>query len=132
MVLDDIVVRESEIHGNGVFANRDFKKGEVVIRWETCSRIITEQEFRALSEENKRITSYHNGEYVLFDSPGRYLNHSCDSNTKAENYCDVAVRDIHEGEEITCDYILEKVPSDFSCNCQSPNCREIIRGDKNV
>jgi len=132
MALNDVVVRESKIHGNGVFANRDFKKGELVIKWETCSRMITEQEFKGLPEEDKNITSYHNGKYVLFSSPGKYLNHSCDSNTKAKDYCDVAVRDIREGEEITCDYILERVPSDFSCNCQSHNCRGIIGSEENV
>lgn len=36
---------------------------------------------------------------------GRYMNHSCAPNTLGLGpYADVAVRDIHPGEQLTCEY----------------------------
>lgn len=127
----DVVVKESKIHDKGVFAARDFKKGETVIDWSTCSEIITKEEVDRLSKDEKRYVSWlKDDKYALFRSPGKYVNHSCDSNTKAKDGKDVAVRDIKEGEEITADYVLEKVPDlDFKCNCGSKNCRGIIKSD---
>ncbi len=60
-------------------------------------------------------------------SPERYVNHSCVANTQVKDFCDVAVRDISKGEEITSDY-SEGLLSGFSmrCNCGSKNCRKII------
>lgn len=57
--------------------------------------------------------------------PERYVNHSCDPNTKAINNSDVAVRDIKIDEEITSDY-TGSVSKSFQCRCGSKNCRGII------
>ena len=29
----DVIIKKSRIQGKGVFANKDFKKGEIVLRW---------------------------------------------------------------------------------------------------
>ncbi len=124
----DIVVKNSKIQGKGVFAARDFKKGEVIIRWSSCSRIISKKKLAKLPKSKKKFVShYQRGKYVLFSSPGKYVNHSCNSNTKAKNDCDVAIRAIKKGEEITADYILEKVPVSMKCKCGSKNCKRIIK-----
>lgn len=121
--MTNIEVRSSPIHGKGVFACRDFKAGEIVIDWSTCSRILTDNEYGSLSEDEKRYVSKHEGKWILFSSPGKYVNHSCNPNTRAENGCDVAVRDIKKGEEITADYITEQVPVFFGeCSCGAENC----------
>jgi len=31
--MKSVVVKKSKISGKGVFASRDFKKGEIVLRW---------------------------------------------------------------------------------------------------
>jgi len=127
----DVVVKESKIHRKGVFATRDFKKGELVIDWSTCSTQLTREQVEKLSDtERKYVSLLKDDKYVLFKSPARYVNHSCDSNTKAKGGCDIAVRDIKEGEEVTADYVLEKVPGlHLKCNCGSKNCRGIIKID---
>ena len=127
----DVIVKESKIHGKGVFAARDFKKGEVVIDWSTCTETLTKEQVDELSDTKKRYVSCLRGEkYVLFKSPGKYVNHSCDPNTKAINGCDVAIREIKKDEEITADYVAEKVPGlNMKCNCGSKNCRKIIKTD---
>jgi len=123
----DIVVKESKIHGKGVFAARDFKKGEVVLKWD-ISHELTKKEVDEMPEEEKRYVVFFDGKYVLMQPPERYVNHSCDANTYADNFCDVAKRDINEGEEITADYVEEGVPDlNMVCNCGSKNCRKIIR-----
>ena len=126
----DIIVKESKIHGKGVFANRNFKKGEVVIKYNLKS--LTEQEFRNLPESEKHFTSFEDGKYWLFSSPERYVNHSCEPNTNPnlkEKY-DFATKDIRKGDEITSDYTKDNVPGlNMKCNCGSKNCKGIIKNE---
>jgi SET domain-containing protein len=122
----NVVVKKSEIHGNGVFAARNFKKGETVLKWDTSNEL-TKEEVRKLPEKEKRYITYLDGKFVLMKSPERYVNHSCDANTTAKNYCDVAVIDIKMGEEITANYSEECIPTlRMKCSCGSKKCRKII------
>jgi len=126
--MDGVEVRESPIHGKGVFATRDFSKGEVVIKWDTTVKL-DRSKLSKIHEDYKKYAPLIDGEHILLlMSPEAYINHSCKPNTKIENYCEVAVRDIKEGEEITGDYSKERLPDlDMACNCRSSNCRKIIR-----
>ena len=125
----DVAVKDSKIEGKGVFAARDFKKGEVVLKWDTSNEL-SKEEVDNISEDEKRYVTHLDGKYVLMPAPERYVNHSCEANTTAENFCDVAVRDIKEGEEITADYEEESVPRlNMECKCGSKNCRGIIKTD---
>jgi len=124
--MKDIIIKKSKIHGKGVFANRDFKKGEVVIDYSTCSEKLTEKQVKKLSENQKRYVSFINGKYVLFKSPANYVNHSCDANTKTSKKGDVALRNIKKGEEITGDYSNENILVKIKCKCGSKNCKGII------
>lgn len=56
-------------------------------------------------------------------APEKYINHSREPNTKAKNHCDVAIRDIKAGEEITSNYSKNSL-TPFKCNCGSKKCRE--------
>jgi SET domain-containing protein len=125
--MGDIVVKESKIQGKGVFASRNFKKGEIVMKWD-ISRQLTKSEVDKLSENEKRYVAYVDRKYILMQPPARYVNHSCDANTYAENFCDIAKRDIKKGEEITGNYAEEDIPEQsFECKCGSKNCRKIIK-----
>lgn len=123
----DIIVKKSKIHRKGVFANRDFKKGEVILKWDTSYKLIKE-EVDKLPEKEKIYVSYFKGKYILMQPPEKYVNHSCDANTTAKNFCDVAKRDIKKGEEITGDYSEELLPGEvIKCNCGSKKCRGVIK-----
>lgn len=124
--MEDLIVKKSKIHGKGVFANRVFKKGEIVVNWENCSEELTKEEADNLPEKEKQYLSIIEGKYILLKSPARYVNHSCESNTRATKKGDVAKREIKKGEEITADYISESVPVKMKCNCGSKNCRGMI------
>lgn len=118
----DIEVKESLIEGKGVFALRDFKVGERVVEW-GIRKELPEEELAALSEdERNRYVSFKDGKYLLSGEPMRYINHSCDPNTKPKNNADVAIRDIKAGEEITSSYKDEGV----ICNCGSANCKGVL------
>ncbi len=127
--MTDIIVKRSKIHGLGIFAARDFKKGEVGIRWKTYKQI-SKENIDKLPEEEKHNISYIDGKYILVPPEGR-INHSCDPNVYLANFCYIAKRDIKKGEEITTDYRKESEPSfEMKCNCGSKICRGIIKVPK--
>lgn len=129
--MKDLIVRKSNKEGLGVFVVRHFEKDEIVLPWE-AERILEESELSSLTHKEKEYISRRgDGKYILFTEPGRYVNHSCDPNTKAEKNANVAIRDIKEGEEITTDYELEGALNQFQCHCGSKNCRGLI-GETNT
>ena len=119
--MDNIVIKKSKINNKGVFADRDFKKGETVLLWKP--RVISKKEFEELTETNNNYLTTQGGSYFLMQSPEKFVNHSCEPNTKAINKSDVAIRDIKDGEEITSSYLKP----DSKCNCGSKNCKGIIK-----
>lgn len=128
--MKDVIVKNSPIEGKGVYANRDFKKDEIVVKWDT-SRIIDKEELESFSQDDQdHSCCIGNGKYIIMQEPSKYVNHSCNPNTYVKNQCDVALRDIKKGEEITTDYSLNEITGwKLKCNCGSPNCRKVIVGD---
>jgi len=118
-----IRISKSKIHGKGIFANKDFNKGEVVLRWDSCSRKISGEEYPKLSTGQKRMVF---GDYLYF-SPSQFMNHSCEANVKNIEGYDTAIKDIKAGEEITCNYFDEDVPFiTMNCNCASKDCKKVL------
>jgi SET domain-containing protein len=124
MKTDEVIVKQSNVHGKGVFAKRDFKAGDIVLRWDK-SNVLTVEEFKKLTDDEKRYVCFEDGIYVQMQEPERYVNHSCDSNTTAKQFSDIATRDIKEGEEITSNYNGESPTSvKFKCDCGSLKCSD--------
>ncbi|MBS3106977.1 SET domain-containing protein [Candidatus Woesearchaeota archaeon] len=127
MALHHIVIQESAVHGKGVFANQHFKKGDRIFMWDTSVKLRLDEVEHLLPEEKKYVTSLDEGVYLLLQPPERYVNHSCSPNLEVRSQCDVALRDIEKGEELTTDYSREEIPDlYFECNCKSSNCRGVI------
>jgi len=107
--MNDIFIGKGNLAGKGVFANRDFKKGEVIINYHL--KLLTDQEVDKLSDEEKMFVHTHWGENFLYAEPERYVNHSDDPNTyqDLEKKCDIALRDIKKGEMITTDATKDDV-----------------------
>ena len=105
----DVIIGKGNLAGKGVYANRDFKKGEVVIKYNL--KPLTEKEFENLPESEKMFTHTHWGTINLYSEPERYVNHSDNPNTYQDliNQCDIALRDIKKGEEITSDATKDDV-----------------------
>lgn len=118
MLLVRTVVKESAIHGLGVFAVEPIRRGEAVWAYEpSLDRIIP---VAALDAYPDHVVEYLETycEYfpeldvlVLSGDNDRYTNHADDPNTvvvlpNVPEARMVAVRDIAAGEEITCDYTV--------------------------
>ena len=129
-------VRESKIHGRGLFATADIAKDEIVavkgghiVNRETLREKVTphlgpveiqidEDLFIAPVTEEEREGSM------------LYSNHSCNPNLGMRGEITfVAMRDIRTGEELTHDWAMTD-DDDYSveCKCGAPNCRKILNG----
>ncbi len=124
-----VEIRKSAKHGNGLFALRDFGKGESVYLLEK-GRIVNYDEIQSLSEQKKiHLDRIGKNEYEVIEPPGCYINHSCEPNVEERDRIGYTLRNISKGEEITIDYdkiaYLEKP---FECRCGSKNCRGFVQG----
>ena len=101
--MSDLIIGKGNLAGKGVYAARNFKKGEVVIKYNL--KPLTESEFENLPQSEKEFVHKHHGIIHLYSKPERYVNHSDNPNTfqNLENFSDVASRDIVKGEMITTD-----------------------------
>jgi hypothetical protein len=99
----DITIGKSNLAGKGVCVARDFRSGEVVIKYNL--KPLTKENFENLPQSEKEFTHTHCGIIHLYSEPERYVNQSDNQNTRQdlENFCDVALCDIVEGEMITTD-----------------------------
>lgn len=98
-----ITIGKGNLDGKGVFASKDFKKGETVI----CYHLqpLTKEEYYKLPDREKQFVHRHRGTYMLYGIPERYVNHSHTPNTYQDlnRRCDIALKDIKKGEMITTD-----------------------------
>jgi hypothetical protein len=120
-----IVIQDSPIHGRGVFAAERIEPGEVII--DGCRDVLSDDAVATLPIEEREFISVMNGKTILMRSPSRFVNHSCSPNARGTEHGDLAIRVIEVGDEITVDYVEERVPGlRLQCNCHASNCRGLI------
>jgi hypothetical protein len=115
----DVYVDVSPIQGNGLFAGRDFEEGEVVVVWHPTP--MTQKEYDDSSEHERNYIFLENGTWYRQSEPACYVNFSCEPNSHVINNCDVALKDIAKGEEITSSDDGGEVY--YTCTCGSPQCK---------
>lgn len=126
MIQNNVIIKKSNINKKGVFAARNIKKGDVILKWKPL-KILTKQEVNKLAETEKHyVSNYKHGEYILQGEPERYMNHSCNPNSEVQNRSDIAIKNIKKGEEITSDYSFGNLEIHFECHCGSKNCKKFI------
>ena len=128
-----LAVRESPIDGKGCFATAFFPKGkkiteytgELISRREVARRVKTRRKHRICP-----INYYWHLDGARGGNGTHYMNHSCRPNCYMRvtrgHILFMALRDIHPGEELTCDYITTHHPDSYRCRCKSPDCRGTI------
>ncbi len=114
-----IIVKNSRVHGRGVYAARRLKAGENIIEYKGQRIPWKEADRRPPSNPDD---PYHTFFFSLDDqktvidagvggNAARWINHSCDPNCETEETDDgrvfiQAMRDIRAGEELNYDYSL--------------------------
>lgn len=118
---DMIEVKDSDIHGKGIFALVDIAEGTPILVIE--GEIISESECIRREEEENNVYIFWNGDSYI-DAANteviKYINHNCDCNCEvldndSNSLLLAAARNIKAGEELTIDYGYEEIYN--TCNC---------------
>lgn len=127
-MIGDVEVRHAGAKGKGVFALRDFKRGEFIFR-RRHGRIVREEEVDSLSKDDRVHMCELDGErYAILLPPGCYLNHSCDPNAMRSGVKVFAWRPIRAGDEILIDYRLNATgDGTWECLCGSASCLGYVK-----
>ena len=145
-----IVVRNSPIHGRGVFALRRIPKGTRIIEYK--GTLITDKEadrrFGRLQENSAHTMLFSVDGGMVIDATrrgnsARWINHSCAPNCEIEEESQrifiEARRAIRRGEELTYDYNLQigerhtaKAKREHACLCGAKRCRGTLLGEEEI
>ncbi len=103
----DVFIGKGRLAGKGVYAARNFDKGEIVKYWNL--KELSQEEFDALPKTEHMFVHSFWGKMYLFPEPSRYTNHSSNPNTVPDfdKMCDFAARPIKKSEMITNNATLE-------------------------
>ena len=141
-------VRNSRIHGRGVFALTRIAKGSRVIEYK--GELITDDEadrrYADVHENSPHTMLFSVDDAMVIDATrrgnsARWINHSCEPNCEIEEeahrvFID-AQRDINPGEELTYDYNLQigephtrAAKRAHACFCGARRCRGTMLGER--
>jgi len=137
------IVRQSKIHGTGVFAARAIPAGTRVIEYAGTRISAKEADRRHPTNPDDPFHTFFfalsSGKVIDGNEKGndaRWINHACDPNCESlegkggKRVYIIARRDIRRGEELNYDYGLvidekmtKTLKSQYQCRCGSVNCR---------
>jgi SET domain-containing protein len=145
-----IQVRQSGVHGKGVYAIRSIKKGALVIEYK--GEMVTWKQALKRHPHNPEdpdhtfffhIDDKHVIDAAYGGNAARWINHSCKPNCESdidEKHHRVyikALRRIEPGEELFYDYGLvvdgpytKKLRKQFACRCGAKRCRGTMLAPK--
>ena len=105
--MNGLSIGPGELAGKGVYADREFAAGEVVVAFEL--RPVTREQFLALPPGEELFVHSYGGRRWLYPPPARWVNHSDHPSCYQdfERCCDIALRRIGVGEAITIDATQE-------------------------
>lgn len=119
-----------EAKGLGVFADRDFKKGQDVISFPNT---LVDRDKSSAEAVQVTEDQFLDTEWL---TPEAFINHDCSPNTRLDFRPDhstsayAAIKNIKKNEEVTFNYLTTEydMGSGFECVCGSVNCFHQIRG----
>jgi SET domain-containing protein len=141
-------VKNSPVHGRGVFARRKIRAGTLIIEYEG-KRIGYDQaciDAAARDDDSNHTFLFSLADGSVIDggdngNDARWINHCCEPNCEAREedgriYIH-ALRDIARGEELNYDYglVLEErytaaLKRAYECRCGMPKCRKTLLAPK--
>ncbi len=140
-------IRESQVHGNGVFASGDIPAGERILEYlgEKITKKESDKRGWAQFEVAQKTGDAAVYLFILnkkYDIDGnfsyndaRLINHTCEPNCEAEvirgKIWIVALRDIADGEELGFNYGFDlENYDDHPCRCGTDSCVSFIAGEE--
>jgi SET domain-containing protein len=136
-----IEVRNSPVHGRGVFAAKFIKKGTRIVEYlgDRVSHDAADKRYEDHDESDNHTFLFIVDKNTVIDAgvrgnDARFINHQCEGNCESiiENrrvFID-ATRDIEPGQELGYDYEIGREKDDppnvdeiYACRCGSPKCR---------
>lgn len=136
-----IKVRNSPVHGRGVFAAAPIRKGTRIIEYlgDRVSHEAADARYEDHDESDNHTFLFIVDKHTVIDAgvggnDARFINHQCEGNCESviENrrvFID-ATRDIAPGQELGYDYEIGREKDDppnvdeiYACRCGSPKCR---------
>jgi SET domain-containing protein len=136
-----VEVRNSPVHGRGVFAVAPIKKGTRIIEYlgDRVSHAAADKRYEDHDESDNHTFLFIVDKKTVIDAgvggnDARFINHQCEGNCESviENrrvFIDAA-RDIEPGQELGYDYEIGREKDDppnvdeiYACRCGSPRCR---------
>lgn len=131
----DVEIRQASKKGKGVFALRNFRKGETVFI-NIRGKLIKEKDLEnILQSEGDHLNEIDKETWEIMNPPGRFVNHSCNPNAISKESAKkkvphIALKAIKKGEEITVDYrINAHTGNSWKCYCGSKNCSGKVISD---
>jgi hypothetical protein len=136
-----VEVRNSPVHGSGVFALRKIRKGTTLIEYlgDRVSHEEVDERYADKLETDSHTFLFTVNSKIVIDAgrngnDARFINHSCDPNCestiKKKRVFIEAIRTIQPGEELNYDYAIGRDADDaanvdeiFACRCGAANCR---------
>jgi uncharacterized protein len=121
--------------GYGVVATKFIPRGTITWIYDPLDQVFTPEEAEqmpVLFKEKLFIYSYrdYDGNFVLCWDNSRFVNHSFHSSCMSTAYnFEIAVRDIHPGEELTDDYGYLNVTEPFVCLPERGTSRTMVMPD---
>jgi uncharacterized protein len=136
-----VEVRDSGVHGRGVFAVAPIKKGTRILEYlgDRVSHDVADKRYEDHDENDNHTFLFIVDRNTVIDAAvrgndARFVNHQCSGNCESaiQNrrvFID-AVRDIKPGEELGYDYEIGRDKDDppnvdeiYACRCGTPKCR---------
>lgn len=150
-----IEVRNSPIHGRGVFAAQNIKKGTRIIEYKGACMTQKESDtvYGNTSDTGHTFLFTLNDYYVIDgnfrSNAARWINHGCTPNCESETEEDDsgrpekervyihAIRNIKAGDELTYDYLItldephtKRMKKIWQCLCSAKQCKGTMLTDK--
>ncbi len=126
---DDFVkVMESGIHGKGLFASANIRRGRNIMV--ISGEVIDENECVRREDEENNVYIFWNENYYIDTANTekiRYINHNCNSNCEVTHRDEftlflTALNDIKAGDELTIDYGYDEIYDYCKCSrCGNEN-----------
>jgi uncharacterized protein len=115
-----VEVRESQIHGKGMFARETISEREIVAIWEGKYNSKKEAHEAKNNNPDLRVQQIEDNVFEVFtkedaeDDLAYFHNHSCNPNTWMEDEVTISARQrINANEELTIDYSVFETKEDY-------------------